>query len=223
MRSDLQQLENNEGILLMYLADELAPQDRAEVAQMLATDPGLRAELVRLQTLQDGFDAGLAELDRIEPLAVSSGVAVRQVARGIAQWHAARVARPAPPAPPGLRYPWWAYPTAAAAAVMLAFLVWWGNKPDTSRLVFNPPYDYPIVLEKSPPDPFAYDPIASYAFLDPGSARGSSAGEPAVDARSADTLDEVERELYAVSQEESGFITLFADPADMEAATLEDF
>ena len=45
MPTQLQHLENNEAVLLMYLAGELTDSDRAEVEQMLATDARLRAEL----------------------------------------------------------------------------------------------------------------------------------------------------------------------------------
>ena len=39
MSNLLQQLENNEAILLMYLAGELPEPDRVEVEQMLVSNP----------------------------------------------------------------------------------------------------------------------------------------------------------------------------------------
>jgi hypothetical protein len=60
---------------------------------------------------------------------------VRRVVRAMRQWQAGRVARPAPaPAKPGLLYPWWAYPLAAAASIVIAFLVWWGHADRSDRL-----------------------------------------------------------------------------------------
>ena len=59
----LEQLENNEFVLLMYLAGELPAEDRVEVEAMLSTDPILRAELDRLQSAQEAIGDALARLD----------------------------------------------------------------------------------------------------------------------------------------------------------------
>jgi anti-sigma factor RsiW len=127
--SVLEQLESNEALLLMYLAGELPEADRAEVERMLAVDAGLRDQLERLREAQDWFSEEMATGDSSARLAVSEGAAVRRVGRAMRQWQARRAASaPAPvAAPAGLRYPWWAYPLAAAASVVIAFLVWWGN------------------------------------------------------------------------------------------------
>jgi hypothetical protein len=34
-----------------------------------------------------------------------------------------------------LRYPWWVYPSAAAASLLLAFLAWWGHSVDTGSMI----------------------------------------------------------------------------------------
>jgi anti-sigma factor RsiW len=47
---------DNDALLLMYRADELSPEDRVEVEQMLAIDAGLRAALATV-----GRDAAAAE------------------------------------------------------------------------------------------------------------------------------------------------------------------
>ena len=128
MANLLQQLENNEAILLMYLAGELPPEERAEVEQMLSDDAGLRAALEQLRGAQDAFASEIAALDRSSRLPAPESVAVRQVVRDMQRWHARRLANPPKAAPaPTLRYPWWAYPMTAAASVIIAFLVWWGN------------------------------------------------------------------------------------------------
>jgi anti-sigma factor RsiW len=131
----LRQLESDEAILLMYLADELPPEDRQEVSQMLATDPRMRALLERVREAHDGFAAAMPALDRATRLPAPEAAGVRRVVRAMRQWQARRIARPAPAPPgPGLMYPWWAYPLAAAASVVIAFLVWWGHADRSDRL-----------------------------------------------------------------------------------------
>ena len=113
---------------MMYLAGEFPPQDMAEVEQMLGTDPEMRAELESLRESQSVFIAAMPALDRADRMPVPQTVGVRRVTGAMLQWHARRMARPpAAPATPSLRYPWWTYPVAAAASVVIAFFVWWGN------------------------------------------------------------------------------------------------
>jgi hypothetical protein len=146
--SVLNQLENNDAVLLMYLADELAAEDRAEVERMLAVDADLRGQLERLGAAHDSVSAALAQDDRAARLAVSEAAAVRRLGRAMRQWNARRLA--AAPVPvrqtSSLRYPWWTYPLAAAASVVIAFLVWWGNTDSTivtrnERVVHSMPGD----------------------------------------------------------------------------------
>jgi hypothetical protein len=130
----LQQLENNESILLMYLAGELPPQDLAEVEQMLATDPVMRTSLERLREARDSFEAAMPALDRATRQPAPESVAVRRVVREMRQWQARRLAAPAPiEVRRRLRFPVWAYPIATAAAVVIGFLVWWGNAERPAR------------------------------------------------------------------------------------------
>lgn len=122
-------LENNEVILLMYLADELPPVDRAEVTQMLASDASMRAALDQLRFAYEGAQKGLRTLDASSgPTQSSENAAVRRVMRAVCRQLAAPPVVQTPVVEPRkLSYPWWAYPTAAAAAILLAFLTWWGN------------------------------------------------------------------------------------------------
>ena len=155
MASLLHQLETDEAVLLMYLADELPPEDRAEVDRRLAADAGLCAGLDRLRSAYESVAAAVERDDRLGRLPVPESVAVRRVGREMRQWHARRLAAAARPAVPAamLRYPWWAYPLAAAASIILAFLVWWGNTdrhvtgPDGSRFVLQ---RYPEPTTESP-------------------------------------------------------------------------
>jgi len=135
MSNLLQQLENNEAILLMYLAGELPDDDRAEVERRLARDPALRAELESLREAHDAFAAAMPALDRVDRLPAPQGPGVRRVVRAMQQWQAGRLAAAPTPAPARtLRYPWWAYPLAAAASVIIAFVVWWGNTDRPQQL-----------------------------------------------------------------------------------------
>ncbi|MEZ0265091.1 MAG: hypothetical protein ACAI43_10220, partial [Phycisphaerae bacterium] len=95
MKNLLEQLENNEAILLMYLAGELPTEDRAEVEQMLGRDAGLRATLDELRGLHTDVTSAMVRLDAAEPLP-SRDSAVRQVSRAMTQAMVARAAgRPA--------------------------------------------------------------------------------------------------------------------------------
>ncbi|MGD0461311.1 MAG: hypothetical protein ABSB74_02365 [Tepidisphaeraceae bacterium] len=124
MRSFLQNLENNEAILLMYMADELPQADRLEVEQMLASDAGLRRELEILrQTQQLAYDS-LQTLDSVTRPAAPPIVALGQVSRLIHQW-AERRRQPAAAAAAIHRpWPWRRISVAAAAALLVGYYIW---------------------------------------------------------------------------------------------------
>ena len=140
MSNLLQQLDE-QSMLLMYANDELPEADRAEVEQRLAHDPALSARLAELSSAQERIFSGLGRLDAKTPLAISQAVAVREVSRAMRQAMAERAAASVDDKPKwGLRYPWWAYPSAAAAAILIAWLVYWGNSPDNAaQLATNAP------------------------------------------------------------------------------------
>lgn len=129
MHSLLNQLQTDESILMMYAAGELSAEDRGHVEQRLANDAALRAELDRVRELTGTVDDALERIDASTRLPVSEGVAVRKVGRVMRQWQIDRMAPPPVEEPQDqLRFPWWTYPLATAAAVLLAFLVWWGQQ-----------------------------------------------------------------------------------------------
>jgi len=131
----LQQLENNEAMLLMYLADELPADDRVEVEQMLASDAGLRAELESLGATHAAVMSGLSKFDKATPLPVSESVAARSISRLMKQWQIDRLARQPAAAPRrAWRVPWWVYSGSVAAAVLLAVVAWWGLKSDVVQV-----------------------------------------------------------------------------------------
>lgn len=132
---DLQHLENNEAVLLMYLAGELSPEASAEVEQMLDGNPSMRADLEALRRNCASAEQVLERLDALTVPPIPDAVAIRQATRLMKQWqaeqcHAARKQRAAAAAAAetrSLRFPWWSYPLATAAAIALALLVWWTN------------------------------------------------------------------------------------------------
>lgn len=147
----IESLENNEVILLMYLANELPSEDQAEVTQMLASDANLRAELRRLRSAYEGFEDRLRRLDALSaPTESSENYAVRRVMRAVCRQLATpRIVETPVVEPRKLHYPWWAYPTAAAAAILLAFLTWWGNHGGTPGAYDDRPSRPPFVRNVS--------------------------------------------------------------------------
>jgi hypothetical protein len=131
MSNLLHELENNEAILLMYLAGELPEEDRVEVEQMLASDPALRAELADLAALHDELTGVLAQADGSGDQPRREAV-VRQVSRAMT---AARLqpirtnSAPAQAARFRLRIAWWAYPIAAAALLVVGIMLLSDNRP----------------------------------------------------------------------------------------------
>ena len=137
MRSLLDQLEGHDAFLLMYLADELHGEDRARVEQMLSADEAMRARLEELRAAHDTVNRAIGRYDASHPLTGSEAAAVRRVGRMVRNWHTDRAARPAGgklEPPRTLRFPYWSYPLAAAAAVTLAFVTWYVTLPEPGRL-----------------------------------------------------------------------------------------
>ena len=140
----LEKLDNNEAVLLMYLAEELPPEDRAEIERMLAGDGSLRRQFRRLRLAQETTERALCSLDAaatgvgrapLEPGSPGEAAAIRRISRSMHMHLVRKLAeRPAPAAKRGLRYPWWCYPTAATAASVLAFLVWYANSSTNTHL-----------------------------------------------------------------------------------------
>lgn len=151
MKSHLEELANNEAILLMYLFNELLPDDRAEVEQMLQTDAGLRAEYARLLETNAHLAAVIQGVDAQSPMPIASSTAERQVDRLIQRWNTRRVV--AAPSVVSIRrgLPVWLYPVTAAAMVLIGWLIFWGFREgplddghqDRSPLVEERPEDRP--------------------------------------------------------------------------------
>ncbi len=140
MSSFLTNLENNEAVLLMYLANELPAEDRAEVQEMLKIDEQLRRQY---ETLRDAYASLDSAFGRAEAslrvgssfsAARSFGDAVRsrqKIAASVDDHH---------DAPRRLR--WVMYPIAGAAAVAVGMLIWWqtASKHDNGMPGQNMPF-----------------------------------------------------------------------------------
>src|SRR5580765_4655168 len=137
MRSILDQLESNEAVLLMYLADELPAADRVEIDKRLVADAALRAELETLRSAHETMSQSFAALDASKPLPGTAAAATeRRLSRVFRQWHADQMRMQAqqPVRVAAWRRFGWAYPWAAAAVIVIGYIVWWGTQPasDTS-------------------------------------------------------------------------------------------
>jgi len=130
MPSLLQNLDR-ESILLLYVADELSADDRASVEGILAKDPGMRQGLEELQSAYAGIECELEAADARERLALPASAASRRVGMAVRSWHAKRLARPAAKNGRGkYRVPVWAYPVAAAIAVLFGAIFVWGIRDE---------------------------------------------------------------------------------------------
>jgi hypothetical protein len=133
MSTHLEQLDSTESILLMYLSDELCGRDRAAVEQRLETDGEFAAEFERTRAREAAFVAAFRDADRARKLPVKPDVAVRRVARAMHDWQVDRAAASVTDSPVrSFRIPWWGYPAAVAASIIIGFLVWSTNQNVTA-------------------------------------------------------------------------------------------
>jgi hypothetical protein len=156
MKSHLQDLENNEAILLMYMADELPRADRLEVEQMLASDAGLRGELEILrQTQQLAYDS-LQTLDSVTRPVTPPIVALGRVSRLIHEWVEQR-RQPLVTAPTVHQpWPWRRMSVAAAAVLIVGYYIWAVYQPVS---IHHPFPNSPITEEFNPLNPDGISPL----------------------------------------------------------------
>jgi len=152
MKSFLQNLENNEAILLMYMADELPPADKLEVEQMLASDAALRGELEILrQTHQLAYDS-LETLDSVTRPAAPAIVALGQVTRLIHQWAEGRRQPVVTVAVIHRPLPWLRISMSVAATLMIGYYIWAVYQP-------TPMHRAPPLITMDEPNPLNPDNI----------------------------------------------------------------
>lgn len=134
----LNELDNDESVLLLYLAGELSAEGRADVDRRLAAEPALRQALTRLEAMHgavaDWFKQADAAVIADDGGRGRSAVAVRRVSRAFVQRRTAEEAAKAAAAKnesmwPKSLLPRWAYPLTAAAAIIVGLLslVQWGG------------------------------------------------------------------------------------------------
>jgi anti-sigma factor RsiW len=129
---------NKEALLILYLADELSAQERADVERMLASDVPMRQMLEELRGAQATIAAALARLDEAQPMPQAEVAAVsRRTGRAMKQWQTQQIAKQAAPMtgsnPRRGLAGWRGYALAAAVAILFIGLsVYWGQQGVTS-------------------------------------------------------------------------------------------
>ena len=113
--------------LLMYLAGEIPHRQSMALEKRLAADSVLARELETLRELQSDFDAQMQALDgkRIP----GQAMAVARISRAMRTHGVSQEADESLAPRRVLRMPAWAYPIAAAAAVVLVYVGWWAQQP----------------------------------------------------------------------------------------------
>ena len=126
---------DRESILLMYLADELSVEDRAEVQQMLSSDRVLRQQHDELVAMMQLTSDAITSLDSKSPMPAPMSSSVRHVSRAMNQWHVDRMAaaRPEPESLPPRRFGWAATIAAVAACILIGFFVMWSRVDDSKN------------------------------------------------------------------------------------------
>lgn len=140
MSSFLQNLENNEAILLMYLANELPADDRAEVEQMLKYDATLRAQLQALRDAYHQFDQTmlLGDASNVLPSGYMTAVTFGKT---VQERFAAKPRSVDDHEGNGRRMHWAIYPAAAAAMLAIGMLFWWKSASDEMKRPTTPMVD----------------------------------------------------------------------------------
>lgn len=119
-------LENldRESAIMLYLADELTAAERDLFERRVAAEPQLAAEIEQVRAAQQSIAAELERADARTRLPASEGVVVRRVSRTISGWLAQRTGSPMSIVKKPFAMPWWAYPSAMAASLIIGFLIW---------------------------------------------------------------------------------------------------
>lgn len=135
MRSILDQLDSDEAVLLMYLADELPPGDRARVEKRLAEQQSFRSLLNELATAQQIMQRMFEETDARQTLAGNVAASQRKLTRMIRQWAADQALhREKTQQRAGRRLRFWPLAAAAAVVALISGVIWWGLEPEEVRV-----------------------------------------------------------------------------------------
>src|ERR1700722_5504047 len=147
MPGDMDNLNTGSALLLMYIADELSPKDRADFETRLLTDAPLAAELARLRAADASFVSAMKALDFGQPPATSDTAAAERANRAVRLWVTTRQARPKTVPRKEHLLPWGSYPLGAGGGILVVIVFWglhsWegqnvlpgtGNTPETSTV-----------------------------------------------------------------------------------------
>jgi anti-sigma factor RsiW len=120
--------DNREPVLLLYLANELPPEDRADLERLLSSDASLQRDLDSLRALQTQVVGGLDILESSTVLAASENLSTRRVMREMRRFQLELDSRAPAHLETGRHHAWprWTYPLAAAAAIIFILLGLWG-------------------------------------------------------------------------------------------------
>lgn len=202
MRSLLSQLDSNEALLLMYLADELPQQDRVQVARMLEQDEGLRAQMETMRALMQNTEQDLAAAGRVD--AISAERAIRQTIAAMRGRSAEmRQEEDAVQQEEGWRMPGWAYPVAAAAILLIAFSVYLANMNQTAvQTAKAPTRSVPIADLDAMPlvEPLTADAVTEGAVADELAATFDDSDRVLTEATDPGGLNGAMEELRAIER-----------------------
>jgi len=155
MANILEQLESDQAVLLMYLADELSRSDRAQVDHRLSSEEKLRAELAAITADYAAVTEAMDRMDVQTPVRISADAAAGRVGRMMRQWTTGRLARPVMIIEPKkMPLPWWCYPLVSAACIAIAVTVWSIYRNDYH---LNDGFHDAIVRSGAPTDPDAHN------------------------------------------------------------------
>jgi anti-sigma factor RsiW len=140
-------LDNDEQRLLLYMASELPPAQRAELDRRLTDEPQLAAKLEELSSIHAGIERDLKQLDRRSSATVRPDVVARQVGREIRQRLAEpKVEQPTPSFLRRHRMLPWLIPAGIAAAIIVGAFAWIHNEAMNAEIemAMNKPETQPV-------------------------------------------------------------------------------
>ncbi len=121
----IETLTDDSQILLLYLADELPEADRSLIDRRRLAEPALAGELDRLGSIQQHIESTIAQADNASASQVNVNAVARSVGRAMRQRMAEpRLVLPVKRVPLEKKVRPWLMPSALAAAVLVASLVW---------------------------------------------------------------------------------------------------
>ncbi len=122
----LQQLPKRRRCRLDVSGRRAVPNCASAFERRMTADPVLAAKIDAMRAMEDQVFARIAHLDETAVSTINTAASARQASRVIRQWVVDQARRPAGDAEPQhiFRFPRWSYPLAAAAAIVVAFLVW---------------------------------------------------------------------------------------------------